>query len=610
MPKMKKIYSMLATTVLMGFIAGIICALYYVTCNQYIGYKLFRLIILAFQKSLNRSIFYFGIGSLILYSLCALNTKKLECNKNKILQFEIIAIVILIAFLLIDFLLQHFSNYTVAYALKRFINELKYSSSHRTEFNDWIRTIVRYAKIGIIPGITSIVFVVSLWRLFMKYRIDRLIERIDARYIEKIALVLVVFLLILNLFVIVDATINAPTAPNIVLIFCDALRPDHLGYYGYSRDTSRNIDLLAKRSFVFKNAYSQAPSTVPSMWNMMTSKYLSTVPTQYRSVTISEYLKSKNYKTAAFISQHFLKGMSANLYQGFDIYDSRCDEDKHRLTTRTAGSVTSAAIKWIRQNQKQPLFIWLVYFDPHNPYFAPEGFRDYYNEKEEFSIDVMAEHAQYNNLPPGERKRFLINAYDEEVRYFDHEVGKIFAYLKHLGQYDNSIIILTADHGEELGDNEDVWGHGNALSQANMKIPLLIKMPYQKKQAEIQEAVQSIDVYPSIVEYLDRKNLPLYYGTLEGRSLMPLLMGEKSENDWFAVSFCLGQRSIVMGDYKYWLRNGKEYFINIKTNQNIRGAVLQNTLRNRLEKVFNKYISKKDYYEEIVNRLKSIGYLQ
>jgi len=209
-----------------------------------------------------------------------------------------------------------------------------------------------------------------------------------------------------------------------------------------------------------------------------------------------------------------------------------------------------------------------------------------------------------------EHRQFLINAYDEEIRYLDYELGRLFDYLKSSGQYHNSIIILTADHGEELGDNGDRWDHCQLLSQEEIWIPLLIKMPGHKEDRVIEEAVQIIDVYPTLVEYLSGQHLPRYYQTLEGKSLIPLIDGRQSSDDRFAISFWQGQRCIVKGDHKYWFWKGKESLINIKTKKELYDEALLNDLRRQLDESYNRYILKKEYYKETIERLKSLGYIK
>lgn len=429
--------------------------------------------------------------------------------------------------------------------------------------------------------------------------------------IKAIMLVLVFFIVVINLGVFIDNEIVSPDKPNVILIVCETFRPDHMGYHGYTRDTTDNIDLLASHSYVFKNAYTQAPCTKPSMWNIVTSKYQSAIPARDDYVTIAEHFRSKNYRTAAFISQQFLGEKISNLQHGFDLYDVKYEKDDHGLAVRDARSITDAAIDWIEKNRKHPFFTWLVYFDPHDPYVPPEGFRGYYNKNDKFSGDRRADNIHMiDNLIPEEHRQFLINAYDEEIRYLDHELGRLLDYLKNSGRYHDSIIILTADHGEELGDNGNRWDHCQLLSQEEIWVPLLIKMPAQNEERRIEEAVQIIDAYPTLVDYFSGRHLPGYYQTLEGKSLLPLIEGEPSMDHPAAISFWQGQRCIVKGNHKYWFWKGKESLIDIKTREELDDGDLLNSLRRQLDEAYNRVILKKEYYEETIEKLKSLGYIK
>lgn len=395
--------------------------------------------------------------------------------------------------------------------------------------------------------------------------------------------------------------------PNVILVVCETLRSDHLGCYGYRRDTSKNIDSFANNAFIFKNAHSQAPCTRPSVWDIMTSRYQSKMPAKDEYVTMAEYFKSNNYRTAAFIAHGALRPEESNLQQGFDVYNWG---DKQRK----ANSMTNAAIKWIGQDKKKPFFVWLFYFEPHNPYIPPDRFKGYYNKTEKFSGDRRTEDIGFkgknNHLVTEEHKQFLINAYDEEIRYFDYEIGRLFSYLKRSGLYDDSIIILTADHGEELGDNGNRWDHCQLLSQEEIWVPLLIKLPGNRKKRVIEENVQNIDIYPTLVEFLDKPRLPRYFNKLEGKSLTPLLTGEGLNDNRYAASFWKGQRCIIMDGYKYWQWGNKEYLIDVKTRKRITDLAIRDKLKNQLDKICKQYLMKEKYYKKTVKDLRSLGYLQ
>jgi len=482
----------------------------------------------------------------------------------------------------------------------------------------WLEITVIFALGLTLIWLTWQLVMLVLSTIHVKYRIKWHAFKIKRQFkpkilrpLTKIAKILVLILVLFNLALFFDSLITPVSKSNVILIVCETLRADHLDYNGYKRKTTPNLDLLAQQAFLFKNAHSQAPSTRPSMWNIVTSKYQSAMPAPDSYVTIAEYFKSKRYQTAAFISQQFLKAAKSNLDQGFDLYDADCLKDKHGLSLRRAKSITDAAINWIGQSKKSPFYIWLVYFDPHDPYIPPNEFKGVYTKSEKFSRDRRAEkiHMKTSPIPP-EHRQFLINAYDEEIRYFDYELGRLLKWLKNSGNYNDTLIVFTADHGEELGDNGHRWDHSQLLSQEEIWIPLLIKMPQQENQTIKEEAVQNIDIYPTLVEYFSRSQLPSFYKTLEGKSLLPLMRGEKTNHLQYAMSIWQGQRCLVMGNYKYWIQGKKESLTNIKTRKKIDDAERLNNFREKLNKIYSQYIKKRDYYKKNLEQLKSLGYLK
>ena len=401
--------------------------------------------------------------------------------------------------------------------------------------------------------------------------------------------------------------------PNVILIVSETMRADHLGCYGYDRDTSENLDRLTQSSVLFTNAVTQAPCTRPAVWNMLTSKYKSEMPAHNEYITIAEYFNYKGYATGAFVAHVFLEPEGSNLHQGFDAYDSQCESDHHKMCARKGWSITNAAIEWVEKHKDGPFFLFLFYFDPHDPYRPVEKFRGYYTGTEKFDPDrrkakIHVHRPDNKNLTP-EHKEFLINAYDEEIRYVDYEVGRVLSYLENNNEFDNSILVFTSDHGEELGDNDFRWDHCQLLSQEELWIPLIVKMPGQQERKTVDQPVQTIDIFPMLVDYFERPNLPLFYDTLEGTSLLPLINADPSAETRNAAAFWNAQQCLYSGNAKYWLRVDKEYLTNVRSGEAIDDPQLMETMRDRLDKLHEKYISHRDYDEETFERLRQLGYI-
>jgi arylsulfatase A-like enzyme len=432
------------------------------------------------------------------------------------------------------------------------------------------------------------------------------------KFLWVIAVIAGAIIVTLNCFCFFFPGKSHPDHPSVILIICDTLRADHLGIYGYQRPQP-NIEALARHSTLFSNAYTQAPATCPSMWNILTSRYKSAIPAKNADVTIAEYLKNKGYRTGAFISQHLLEGQRANLHHGFDLYDSWSPQDHHLLSRRRAASVTKAALKWIDKQRDKPFFAWVVYFDPHHPYIPPPEFRGYYNpENAGFSGD-RREKGIHLQVGPGavsdEYKTFLINAYDEEINYVDHQLGRLLSSLKSSGLYDRTMIILTADHGEELGDNENRWDHCMLLSQEEIWVPLLIKLPNQQQRSTVTKAVQTIDIYPTIIDYLERRNDLEFQDEMEGRSLLPFLTGEKPSEDHYAASFWRQQQCVVEDDLKYQVTGEKERLTNIKTGEEAENPEARRRLKERLRRLWEKNPERDISYQKEISKLQALGYI-
>ena len=402
-------------------------------------------------------------------------------------------------------------------------------------------------------------------------------------------------------------------SPNVILIVSETLRADHLGCYGYQRDTSDNLDRLSESSVLFKNAVTQAPCTSPAVWNMLTSKYKSEIPAHNEYITIAEYFKYKGYATGAFVAHVFLDPERANLHQGFDAYDSQCKHDHHRLCARKGWSVTNAAIEWVKNHKDGPFFLFLFYFDPHDPYIPVEKFRGYYTRTEKFDPDrrkaKIHVHRPGNKKLTPEYKEFLVNAYDEEIRYVDYEVGRLLTYLEDNDELDNSILVFTSDHGEELGDNDYRWDHCQLLSQEELWIPLIMKMPGQQERKIVEQPVQTIDIFPTLVDYFERPKLPLFYDILEGSSMLTLINAEPWAAKSHAAAFWKAQRCLYSGNAKYWMRVDKEYLTDVSSGEAIDDPDLLETMRGRLDELHEKYILHRDYDEETIERLRQLGYI-
>jgi len=293
---------------------------------------------------------------------------------------------------------------------------------------------------------------------------------------------------------------------NVIFITVDTLRSDHLGCYGYERIKTPNIDGLAERGTMFKNAISQVPLTLPSHCSLFTSTYpqFNNVRDNgsYRlgqsAVTLAERMQENGYATAAFVST-FVLDSKFGLDQGFETYDDRMQQNigkkiiEHMEAERTADKVTDAAVSWLRNKKASKTFLWVHYFDPHAVYNPPAPYRELYKD----------------------------NPYDGEIAFTDEHIGVLLAALKELKLDENSLIIFAADHAEGLGEHEE-FGHSVFIYDTTLKVPLIFSCPGLVTEGKVIEGqVRLVDVMPTILDFLQIERNK----EIQGKSLIGLMKG-------------------------------------------------------------------------------------
>ncbi len=325
---------------------------------------------------------------------------------------------------------------------------------------------------------------------------------------------------------------------NIFFITVEALNPERIGYHGYERETTPNIDKLAEDSVIFENAYAPSGGTAFSFAKMFSSQYFHTdnlgefIPhgqIEFQTNNSLVNILNKEGYTTVGIVPHFNLQEEQGFGKEFDIYrddnppgvenDSVRDwffeenyytfpeyeplQKYYNSQRKTAEELTDEAIKEVDQTNldDENLFMWLHYFEPHNPYMPPEKeYIDLFDTaKEEYKEKDIGVYRAYNtayNLTKYDKTR-LKNLYDAEIRYTDEKIGDLIDYLKESNRYSDSTIILTSDHGQCLGEH-NIIGHGTLLD-CSLKVPLLIKLP-DNKYRRIQEPVSLVDLMPTVFD--------------------------------------------------------------------------------------------------------------
>jgi arylsulfatase A-like enzyme len=352
-----------------------------------------------------------------------------------------------------------------------------------------------------------------------------------------------------------------PAARNVVFVLVDALRADHLGCYGYERETSPHLDALAADGTRFENAVSPAPWTLPTMGTIWTSLYPcvhgATKPSDLAQwmrdkktfrpasslhesrTTLAEVLSGAGFSTVAYVDGSY-PGRVFGFAQGFD----RFVEDQLRGIRLNA----EALFYWLDRKRPEHFFVYLHVVEVHSPYSPPKVPLQFRGRKSAHARRVQRvlarERERYadfdfdpdyegpadgswdylGKLRAGDGTRrdleHVVALYDRGIAYTDFWIGKLVAGLKKRGLYDDTVIIVTSDHGDEFFDHGRLE-HGTSYYEEMMRVPLIVRVPGEGQGKVIRQQVGLIDIMPTVLDLVGvRHSLDL-----QGVSLRPLLDG-------------------------------------------------------------------------------------
>ncbi len=311
--------------------------------------------------------------------------------------------------------------------------------------------------------------------------------------------------------------------PNVILLSIDSLRPDHLGCYGYQRQTSPHLDAFSREAVLFRMAIAQAPSTLPSHASMFTSLHPPRHGASFarRSAlpegvwTLAKELRNHGYRTAAF----YASGQLAPEFgtgQGFDTYT---------VTPAALWHQVLAAEEWIQREDKR-FFLFLHTNEVHHPYQPPPDVLELFENDYEGPLPNAITPELLKKINRGEAAlteadaRHIVATYDASIRSADRSFGHLIRFLKSDGLYDRTLIVVTSDHGEEFGEH-GVWGwHSHTLYDELLMVPLIVRFPKGAHAGSIvHQQVRLIDIAPTVLE-VARVARPSH---LEGRSLLEVV---------------------------------------------------------------------------------------
>ncbi len=371
--------------------------------------------------------------------------------------------------------------------------------------------------------------------------------------------------------------------PNIFFIVVDTLRNDHTSVAGYTRDTTPNLAQFAQTACVFGNTYSAAPWTLPSFASILSGMHAFN-HNQNRAIPVDKLeppnvtilpqkLGEVGYRTVSIQSNLLVQLLDDSFDENFMVSGQGAYHNPINNPTIDQ-MVIEQTQSWLNKeaNRSLPFFMFLGLFGPHwrfyphypffQKYLTDQTFWTAPSVNSEFRIVDLGGWISYDSLsnylkeifdePEGGYfldSRFYTAAYDTEIRYTDMQLGRLMRTLKMKGLFDDSLIIVTADHGEHMVDHTPHFEHGQSLYNALLRVPLLIKLPRQTQQIDLSDRpVRLIDTLPTVFDYLD-----LYAGDIDGKSLLPMIASGT------VGAIDQTNRPIL----SYWLKNNSQRYISV-----------------------------------------------
>jgi arylsulfatase A-like enzyme len=317
--------------------------------------------------------------------------------------------------------------------------------------------------------------------------------------------------------------------PNIILITIDAASADHFSCYGYSRETTPNLDRLAKRGVQFENAIAPSSWTLPSFASMFTGLFPhqhgadGASPLPKRFPTLAMALKSAGYQTVGFNANLSYGQASEGMAQGFDLYEDGSENLRQNLMRTLFGSafvrfvsarfaqpdrperqsaeeINRKVLRWFPRRTRRPYFLFINYFDVHSPYFAPRPFAKRFGELPDAIVRRMNSGiigTRFPAITPMEQAS-LVAGYDNSLAYADSQIEALMQFLAKSPDWSNTVVIITSDHGESFGEH-GFFGHGWNLSRELVHVPLIILGPGIPAGLRVRSVVATRKLYATIL---------------------------------------------------------------------------------------------------------------
>ena len=505
--RLKAVFNVIYLGVIAGFIYGVIASIIHIHSHLYLSQKMYRLTFYSFVSHLNKGVLYGLLLSAVLLILSIMGSFffkgiliflfEFKISKKKMLMplFRKFLFILIIAWALYVFLRSILTSVEFSFILKGFL-----------------------AEIG---GILLYLFVSKI-----KFaQVKSVLAVFSEGFRRKIAIAFIAFAAVCNILSLGQNLVVVPDHPNVLLILADTLRADHLGCYGYHRQTSPNIDKFADECLLFEKAFSPSPWTKTTVGSILTSLYphehsafrwadeLSNV-----NLTLTEIFRNKNFKTFSIQASHIVTSRYG-FHQGFQVYKEMMND--------LAENLTEEFLTWLNRNKKKSFFAYLHFMDTHYPFRVPEDYTRAFAREGQSQLNLYEMVSQDIRLltemgMPQSDKDHIVNLYDDSILYFDIHFGRIIDALRASQVLDKTVVILLSDHGEEFWRHGS-FGHGHTLYNELLHVPLLIRYPSILPAKKFPYPVQLIDLYPTILS-LTRLD---FDQEISGKDLLPAILNDR-----------------------------------------------------------------------------------
>lgn len=465
------------------------------------------------------------------------------------------------------------------------------------------------------------------------------------RKIVYVGLILILFIAVFFIY----NNVSSKKRPNIIIIVMDTARDDHLSCYGYEKETTPQLEKLVESSRIFHNAYTPGGWTPPAHASLFTGLYSTAHKVTQENwtmskklLTLAEVLSGEGYNTLGIVENPMLS-KPYNFHQGFQNY---YESWKRKKKFKGNKSLFPFREHLKSKKEDKPFFCFINFIAPHSPYNPPQEFYDTFLTDKSISLEAnhwVDYYIDKINFSPAEFQH-LNELYDAEILYTDFLIGEIIDLLKNHNLWENTLFIVTSDHGENIGDHGLV-DHVFSLHESIIKIPLIIHYPKLfSPGSEDHSPTQLVDIFPTVLSAVGLKKKDFFFQGIDltkNRSADRLIFSEyyypKQVLKKYPAHIRQGQklekyrrrlRAVIDGDYKLiWGSDGVHQLYNIKESPDEKKNLVQNKnnqeklkrMLKKLNELKNKYEMnlvemnrkrKKEMDEETLRELKSLGYIR